>query len=216
MKTSKSLRKVLTGAALFMLFASLFTGCPQKIKEKKVSVTGIKLDKTELELGVNESKKLSPIFKPLNASNKKLTWASDKPEIAAVDKDGNVTGKTEGTAVITVTTEDGGKTVNCTETKLKHGIQTILHATGDKIILKGAIVGLYCKYNQLTKEVFTKIFQYVPNRPAGNEGYCYLYTENTNLIEENYTDFTEDELNVIKPKNRTPYKINSYGNREEL
>ena len=112
MKTSKSIRRILMGAALFMLF----TGCPQKIKDKKISVDGISLDKNELTINVGESFKLSAAISPANASNKKITWTSDKPEIAEVDQDGNVTGKAAGNAVITATTEDGNNTANCNVT----------------------------------------------------------------------------------------------------
>ena len=116
MKTSKSIKRILMGAALFMLFTGLFTGCPQKIKDKKISVDGISLDKNELTINVGESSKLSAAISPANANNKKITWTSDKPEIAEVDQNGNVTGKAEGNAVITVTTEDGGETANCNVT----------------------------------------------------------------------------------------------------
>ncbi|MBC6721012.1 Ig-like domain-containing protein [Treponema sp. Marseille-Q4130] len=114
MKTSNYARKILTGAALFMLFTGLFTGCPQNIEDKAVSVESVRLDKTELDLGVEESYKLSAAITPANANNKKITWASDNSGIAKVDQNGNVRGKADGTALITVTTEDGGKTATCT------------------------------------------------------------------------------------------------------
>ncbi|QNL98168.1 Ig-like domain-containing protein [Treponema sp. Marseille-Q4132] len=114
MKTSNYARKILTGAALFMLFTGLFTGCPQNIEDKAVSVESVRLDKTELDLGVEESYKLSAAITPANANNKKITWASDNSGIAEVDQNGNVRGKADGTALITVTTEDGGKTAACT------------------------------------------------------------------------------------------------------
>ncbi|MGI5097751.1 hypothetical protein IZU27_09575 [Treponema socranskii] len=64
MKTSNYARKILTGAALFMLFTGLFTGCPQNIEDKAVSVESVRLDKTELDLGVEESYKLSAAITP--------------------------------------------------------------------------------------------------------------------------------------------------------
>lgn len=114
MKTSNYARKILTGAALFMLFTGLFTGCPQNIEDKAVSVESVRLDKTELDLEVEESYKLSAAITPANASNKKITWASDNSGIAKVDQNGTVTGKAGGTAVITATTKDGNKTASCT------------------------------------------------------------------------------------------------------
>jgi hypothetical protein len=50
---------------------------------------------------------------PDNADNKKVTWSSDKTEIATVDGAGKVTAVKAGEAVITVTTEDGGRTATC-------------------------------------------------------------------------------------------------------
>jgi len=122
MKTSNYARKILTGAALFMLFTGLFTGCPQNIEDKAVSVESVRLDKTELDLGVEESYKLSAAITPANANNKKITWASDNSGIAEVDQNGNVRGKADGTAVITVTTEDGNKTASCNVTVEKGAI----------------------------------------------------------------------------------------------
>ena len=60
---------------------------------------------------------LIPIFTPDNATNKNVTWTSDNPTVASVDKNGLVTAhKKSGTAIITVTTEDGAKTATYTLT----------------------------------------------------------------------------------------------------
>ncbi|UTY32932.1 Ig-like domain-containing protein [Treponema putidum] len=114
MKITNYAKRILPGAALFMLFIGLFTGCPQKVEDKKVSVEGVTLDKTELNLGVGESTKLTATINPANASNKTITWDSNKPDIAEVDQDGTVRGKAEGKAVIRATTQDGNKTASCT------------------------------------------------------------------------------------------------------
>ena len=42
-----------------------------------------------------------------------MTWASSNATIATVDASGKVTGVAKGTATITVTTVDGGKTATC-------------------------------------------------------------------------------------------------------
>ncbi|MGN0823613.1 MAG: InlB B-repeat-containing protein [Candidatus Coproplasma sp.] len=60
---------------------------------------------------------LTPIFTPADATNKNVTWTSDNPTVASVDSNGLVTAyKKSGTAVITVTTEDGEKTATYTLT----------------------------------------------------------------------------------------------------
>jgi uncharacterized protein YjdB len=56
---------------------------------------------------------LSAVVSPANASDQRCTWASDNPEIVAVDQSGNITGVRAGTATVTVTTVDGGKTGSC-------------------------------------------------------------------------------------------------------
>ena len=87
--------------------------CKVTVKAKAVSVTEVTLDRTELTLTEGETGTLTATVKPDNADNKKVTWSSDKTEIATVDGAGRVTAVKAGEAVVTVTTEDGGKTATC-------------------------------------------------------------------------------------------------------
>ena len=87
--------------------------CKVTVKAKTVSVTEVTLDKTELTLTEGETETLTATVKPDNADNLKVTWSSDKTEIATVDGTGRVTAVKAGEAVVTVTTEDGGKTATC-------------------------------------------------------------------------------------------------------
>lgn len=59
---------------------------------------------------------LTATITPDDATDKSVTWSSDKPEVATVDDKGVVTALTEGEAKITVTTTDGRKTATCTVT----------------------------------------------------------------------------------------------------
>ena len=82
-----------------------------------VPVTGVALNKDELlftEAGASET--LIADITPDNATNKNVTWSSDRPEVATVDENGKVTAVANGTATITVTTEDGNKTDSCVVT----------------------------------------------------------------------------------------------------
>ena len=81
-----------------------------------VLVTGVTLDKTTADLDVGATLKLVPTITPADASIKTVTWTSSKKDVATVDSDGKVTGIAPGTATITVTTKDGGKTASCTVT----------------------------------------------------------------------------------------------------
>ena len=79
-------------------------------------VTGVSLDKTTLTLAVNDTGKLTATVTPDNATNKNVTWKSSNTSVATVSADGTVTAMKAGTATITVTTADGGKTATCTVT----------------------------------------------------------------------------------------------------
>ena len=59
---------------------------------------------------------LTATVTPSNASNKRVNWTSSQASVAAVDDNGVVTALAEGTAIITVTTVDGGFTDTCTVT----------------------------------------------------------------------------------------------------
>ena len=87
--------------------------CKVTVKAKAVSVTEVTLDRAELTLTEGEAETLTATVKPDNADNKKVKWSSDKTEVATVDGDGKVTAVKPGEAVVTVTTEDGGKTASC-------------------------------------------------------------------------------------------------------
>ena len=77
-----------------------------------LSVTSITLDKTELSLYTGDSETLTATIEPGDATNKTVTWSSDKPGVAAVDASGNVTAVAAGNATITAMA-DGGKTATC-------------------------------------------------------------------------------------------------------
>ena len=87
--------------------------CKVTVSDKEVKVTGVTLTKTTLTLETGASETLTASIAPKDATNQKVSWKSDKPEIATVDASGKVTGVAKGTATITVTTEDGGKTATC-------------------------------------------------------------------------------------------------------
>ena len=78
-----------------------------------IPVTDVTLDKTKLVLTVGSEGQLTATVAPDNATDKTVTWSSDKTSVATVDATGNVTAVGVGEATITVTTTDGGKTATC-------------------------------------------------------------------------------------------------------
>ena len=93
-------------------------------KEAIVAVTGVKVTPTTVDLKVNETQQLTITVEPATATNKTYTCKSDKESVATVDKTGLVTAVGVGTATITITTEDGGKTVTCTVNVTESGTPT--------------------------------------------------------------------------------------------
>lgn len=73
-----------------------------------IKVKSISLNKSSITLKVGDSKTLTAIISPSNASNKNVTWKSKNPSVATV-KNGTIKAVDSGTTIITVTTQDGGK-----------------------------------------------------------------------------------------------------------
>ncbi len=80
--------------------------------ERVYSVTGVTLDITSLQLAPNETQQLTATILPDNATNPNITWSSSVPAVATV-QNGLVTALSNGTTIVTVTTEDGSKKATC-------------------------------------------------------------------------------------------------------
>ena len=76
-----------------------------------VAVTGVKLDQTTLTLNVGDSAQLTATLSPNNATNKLVTWSASNSNVSV--SGGKVTAKIAGSAIVTVTTADGGYTAQC-------------------------------------------------------------------------------------------------------
>lgn len=77
-----------------------------------VPVTGISITNCPGSLEVGKNATLNYAITPENATNKNVSWSSDDASIVSVNN-GVVQAHKEGTATITVTTADGGKTARC-------------------------------------------------------------------------------------------------------
>jgi uncharacterized protein (TIGR02145 family) len=82
------------------------------VKTAIVAVESVELDKTADTLTVDETLTLMATVLPANATNQAVTWASSDDNVATV-VNGLVTAVAKGTAIITVTTQDGNKTATC-------------------------------------------------------------------------------------------------------
>jgi uncharacterized protein YjdB len=79
---------------------------------KPVSVTGVTLDQSTATIDVGATVQLTATVSPENADDNSVTWSSSDDAVASVNNSGQVTGVAEGTATITVTTNDGDFTAS--------------------------------------------------------------------------------------------------------
>ncbi|MDR0828519.1 MAG: Ig-like domain-containing protein [Prevotellaceae bacterium] len=106
-----NLRNVVAIAAC-LATATVTSGCDpgNEPNGNNTVVESISLNKTTLTIAIGESATLAATTDPANAT---VSWTSDNAN-AVVDANGKVTGKAEGTAIITA--KAGEKTATCTVT----------------------------------------------------------------------------------------------------
>ncbi|GHT50762.1 hypothetical protein AGMMS49982_06690 [Bacteroidia bacterium] len=78
-----------------------------------VPVTSVSLNKSAARLSEGDTMQLTASILPADATNKALTWHSSGTAVATVSANGLVTAVLAGTATITATTDDGGRTATC-------------------------------------------------------------------------------------------------------
>ena len=71
-------------------------------------VTGVAINPTEVTIHVGDTAQFAASVQPFNADNKNVEWSVDDESIIMVDQNGLVVGLAEGTAMVCVTTEEGG------------------------------------------------------------------------------------------------------------
>ena len=133
MKNLMKCAAILAATLLAFGFASCKTNSDDD--SGTVSVTSIELNKTSTSIGVDETETLKATVKPDNATDKTVTWSSDKIAVATVDN-GVVTAVSKGTA--TITAKAGDKTATCTVTVAD--IIDLSKIAEDTIIADGTIV----------------------------------------------------------------------------
>ena len=101
-----------------------------------VPVTSVSLNETSKELIRGDTLQLNATVLPADATDKTVSFTSSNTDVAEVDEDGFVTTYAIGTAVITVTTNDGAKTATCNIAVINTPI------TGITLDMTEAVIGL--------------------------------------------------------------------------
>ena len=112
--------------------------CNVTVKAATVAVTGVTLSPASATLVSGEKITLIPTISPEGATNTNVTWNSSAPSVVTVDSNGAVTVVGTGTADITVTTADGGKTATCSITVTEKRIEI----TGSNSVAMGSTATL--------------------------------------------------------------------------
>lgn len=100
------------GKAQITASAGGVTSLPCSVTVDVIHVSGVSLNITSAELTEGEELTLTADVQPSDAADKDVRWSSSNPGVATVSE-GIVTAVAEGTAVITVTSEDMGHSATC-------------------------------------------------------------------------------------------------------
>jgi len=110
------MKNVVHFSILLAMMSIAIAGC-----KKEVAVTGVTVSPTTVSLAPGGTQQLAASVQPSNATNKKVTWRSSNTALATVSDGGLITIPaiaTAGVVTITVTTEDGDKSADCSVTVL--------------------------------------------------------------------------------------------------
>jgi uncharacterized protein YjdB len=105
------MKKAVKFSTTMFVITMLITSCKS---DDTVAVGSVSVDHVSLSLIPGEQVTLVATVSPDDADDKSVTWSSNNTDVATVDAStGVVTAVSAGTATITVTTIDGGKTAVC-------------------------------------------------------------------------------------------------------
>ena len=117
---------------LYIFVFGLFfvNSCEKKPTDNRISVVSLSLDYSVVALYPGQSLKLTVTVNPDSATDTSVKWSSKDESIATVSSDGVVSAIAEGTAVITVASNDGDKKAECTVAVYSEMIQMTTNKPG--------------------------------------------------------------------------------------
>ncbi|WP_242875008.1 MULTISPECIES: Ig-like domain-containing protein [Clostridium] len=152
------------------------------VNVQKVQAQSITLNKTSDTLNFGGSDTLTVNFNPTDATNKNVTWTTSDDSSVKVDANGKITAVGSGTAVITVTTQDGNKTASCGVSVLS-ATDTKYNSALDKA---KSVLSSIIKPGMSTVDKELAIHDYI----VANTDYATeVYNNNTNVSDDVYTAY---------------------------
>ena len=88
--------------------------CEVIVTNTIVSVKGISLNKSELEMRIGDVERLIAVLNPYAATDRKVVWSSSNENIVTIQQNGTLTAKSLGEVVITAKTVDGNYVATAT------------------------------------------------------------------------------------------------------
>lgn len=163
--------------------------CTIKVVENTTAVTEITLSPNTLSLKVGGTATLTATVKPDTATNKTVTFTSDKTEVASVDTAGKVTAKAVGSA--TITAKSGDKTATCkvtvnadpktdTTTLLKDRSGNQLYILKDGKYIEAKVADYYTNSKFYKKAQAATEFRYTGWQDI--DGKTYFFDKNGNKV----------------------------------
>lgn len=158
-----------------------------------IPVTGVSLKEQNIALAVGETKQLTAVIVPSNATNQQVSWKveDDSADVVTVDPHGVVTAVGEGTKTIQVITQDGGKSAQTTVSvsrpavtvsisKLEDAaidsqspVEQAVRANSGNLAVKKAEASLY-EHNHYEALLATNAEMQATSEPAGHFAYMVV------------------------------------------
>ena len=169
-------------------------------EEPVIHVSSVTLSSTSLKLYEGDKAVLTADVMPMDATNPKLTWSSDAPEIVYVDQNGEITAISEGSATITATAD--GVSATC-----KVVVSSLMVATANYVDEYGVNRGpgveidgvvwapVNCGYHE-TDYPWGKLYQWGRKYGQGYSG--SLYKDGKKVGDISDTTYPSEEDGTIK------------------
>ena len=139
--------------------------------------TEIKVNESAMTMIPLETRQLTATVYPEEASFHKVTWTSSNPNVASVDRYGNVRAYSLGTTVITATAIDGsGKTGECTLT-----VEAPVVATSENVKINELMAANVDVYRDPSTNFGSWVELYNPTDKGVNLGGLYVTDDANNL-----------------------------------